>query len=50
MTVTLLNNTPLRIAADAIRTCWQSQENSDTSQMLRSLNVGVNRRPWHEKR
>lgn len=30
MKVTLLNSTPLWIASKAIRTCWQSQEKSDT--------------------
>lgn len=28
--VELLNHTPLHIASTAIRTCWQSQEKSDT--------------------
>jgi len=30
MKIILKHHTPLYIAADAIRTCWQSQENSDT--------------------
>lgn len=30
MTVTLKHFTPLHIASEAIRTCWQSQDNSDT--------------------
>lgn len=30
MKVTLLHNTPLHVAAGAIRTCWASQEKSDT--------------------
>lgn len=31
MKVELLHNTPLHIASTAIRTCWQSQEKSDTT-------------------
>jgi thymidylate synthase (FAD) len=30
MKVTLLNYTPLWVCSQAIRTCWQSQGNSDT--------------------
>ena len=30
MTVTLLHHTPLWVASTAIRTCWQSQDKSDT--------------------
>lgn len=31
MTISLLHHTPLWIAAQAIRTCWQSQDKSDTT-------------------
>ena len=34
MKVTLLNYTPLYICSDAIRTCWMSQDKSDTKRTL----------------
>jgi thymidylate synthase (FAD) len=37
MKVTLLHHTPLNIAVDAIRTCWQSFDKSDTKQILEDL-------------
>jgi len=36
MTVTLKWHTPLNICSDAIRTCWQSQEKSDTNEMIKN--------------
>lgn len=32
MNVTLNNHTPLVVCSDAIRTCWQSQDKSDTKE------------------
>lgn len=35
MTVELLRHTPLWVCSDAIRTCWQSQDKSDTTDDMR---------------
>lgn len=38
--VTLLHHTPLHIAADGARTCWASQDKSDTIRTFKNIQIG----------